>query len=152
MRVKVEGNCYDQEFEAVPAYTPLELVQIFAVDFVHVVRKHKLRILHSFDEQILAEITDQLQLLTQAVARESRLKATLEKASSGSFNKVWAPVGGERFSSLHISFAPVYLRQCPPRAEWKPTSRLSITEGMISTRRCLISCLKECCLPGRGRI
>ncbi len=36
------------------------------------------------------------------MAREPRLKAALEKASSGSFNKVWAPAGGERFSSLRL--------------------------------------------------
>ncbi len=100
MQIKVERNCYDQESDAVPAYTPLKLVQTSAVDFVHVVRKHKPRILHSFDEQMLAEITDQQQLLAQAVTCKPRLKAALEKASSGSFNKVWAPVGGERFSSL----------------------------------------------------
>ncbi len=102
MRIKVERNYYDQEFEAVPAYTPLKLVQVPAVDFVHVVRKHKPCILHSFDEQILAKITNQQQLLAKAVAREPRLKAALEKVSSGLFNKVWAPVGGERFSSLRL--------------------------------------------------
>ncbi len=85
-----------------PAYTPLKLVQVPAVDFVHVVRKRKPCILHNFNEQILAEITNQQQLLTKAAAREPRLKAALEKANSGLFNKLWAPVGGERFSSLHL--------------------------------------------------
>ena len=57
LKIKVERNCYDQVFDAVPVYTPLDLVKTSTVDFVRIVSKHKPRILHSFDEQMLLIMT-----------------------------------------------------------------------------------------------
>ncbi len=48
-------------------------------------------------------------MLAKAVAGKSHLKAALEKASSGSFNKVWTPVRDERFASLRLFYCSLSL-------------------------------------------
>lgn len=102
MRIKAERNLYDQVLETLPPYTPLGVVEVSAVDFVQIVRRHKPRILHSFSQQMLTEITDQQQQLVQVVSRQTRVKEALEKVKSGNFNKVWSPVDGPEFSSLRM--------------------------------------------------
>lgn len=99
MRIKAERNCYNQEFDALPACIPMGLIAMSAIDFVLLIRKHKRRIVSSFDEAEMAKITDEHKALASAVAREPTLKAALEKVSKQSFNKAWQPAG-HRFSSL----------------------------------------------------
>lgn len=100
MEMKAERNCYGQEFDEVPPHTPLALIETSTVEFVHLVRKHKPRIKHSFDDNFLKRITDEHLLLQEAVAKEPRFKASLLKVgNSASFNNVWA-TAGQRFASL----------------------------------------------------
>lgn len=102
MQFKAERNCYNQDFDSVPPHTPLAMIEVPTVDFVRLVKKHKPRILHSFNESFMKKITEEQQLLSQSVCREPRLKAALLKTSkSASFNKVW-DAAGERFSSLRM--------------------------------------------------
>lgn len=48
MKIKVERNRDDQVFDAVPVYTPLNLIKTSTVDFFRIVSKHKPRILQTF--------------------------------------------------------------------------------------------------------
>jgi hypothetical protein len=82
-----------------PACSPMDLICVSAIDFVRVVRKHKPRIMHSFDEAEIVKISDEHKYLATAVAREPSLKQALEKAKQKSFNQAWEPAG-HRFSSL----------------------------------------------------
>ena len=99
MRIKAERNCYNKEFDALPVCTPMELFAMPAMDFVLLVRKHKHRILCSFDEAEMAKITDEHKALASAVAREPTLKTACKEVSRKSFNKAWQPAG-HRFPSL----------------------------------------------------
>ena len=49
MAIKAERNCYNQEFESLPPYRPLELVKLSTAGFVRLVSKHKKCILHALD-------------------------------------------------------------------------------------------------------
>ena len=99
MKVQAERNCYDQEFDSIPSYTPLDLISLSSVDFVRIVRKHKNRILLSFDECEITKIIEERSGLVTAVAREPTLKFSLESVAHKPFNQAWEPAG-HRFQSL----------------------------------------------------
>ena len=102
MAIKAERNCYDQEFEAVPPHTPLHLIELSTADFVHLVSKHKKRILHMLGEQELQKITEQHAQLVKVVARSPNVKAALLTDSRhSSFNRVWSALGSD-YSSLRM--------------------------------------------------
>ena len=99
MRIKVERNCYDQQFETLPEYTPLDLIGISALDFIQVVRNHKKRILLSFGYTEVSNIIDEHKELAKTVAKEPSLKAALEAGARKPFNEAWKPAG-HRFQYL----------------------------------------------------
>lgn len=71
-------NCCDyQVFEAVPPHTPLHLIDLSTVYFVHSVFEHKKRITHTLSEQELQIVIEQHAQLVKVVAHSPGLKATL---------------------------------------------------------------------------
>ncbi len=109
MRIKVERNYYDQKFEAVPAYTPLKLVQVPAVDFVHVVRNTSLAFFIVSTNRywprspISSSYWLKLWLTSPASRQRWRRQAVGHSTRCGPWWEV-------NVSLLCVSFAPVYLR------------------------------------------
>lgn len=117
MRIKVERNCYDQQFETLSAYTPLDLIDIAALDFIHVVRKHKERILLSFGENEVSNIIEEHMELAKAVAKEPSLKAALEAGARKPFNEAWKPAGHSFQSLCRFAAGMAYLMATTSRVE-----------------------------------
>lgn len=89
MKMKAARYYYNQEFDSVPASSLMNLIVVYAIDFVWIVQKHKPRILNTFDEAKMMSITYQHKELASSVARKRQLQATLEKVVKKSFNQAW---------------------------------------------------------------
>lgn len=103
IKIKAEKNCYNGELNSVLAFSTLDVVAISAINFVSVVRKHKPRMLSSFDDAEVVKITDECRELGKAAAHEPRLEAMFEEVSNKCFKKAWDPAG-HHFSSF-LQFA-----------------------------------------------
>lgn len=73
MKIKVKRNSYDEVLDAVLVYTSLDLIKTSPVDFVCIVSKRKPRILHSYGEQTLLNITEKHQALSRVTTSEPSL-------------------------------------------------------------------------------